>query len=128
MENFRVTATGAPEEVEELEQHFRKCGLLTEHGLVSSYEGVAVTVFALHAVGRMEAVAQCLAEYGEARKGRLKVTYFAPGKGQQTVKDYAYASILAVLKETQELNFARVVEVKGEPRSGFFGLWKKSDS
>ena len=128
MENFRVTATGAPEEMEDLEQHFRKCGLHTEHGLVSSYEGVAVTVFALHAVGRMEAVAQSVAEYGEARKGRLKVTYFASGKGRQTLEDYTFASVAAVLRETQELNFARVVEVKGKPRTGLFGGWKKSKS
>ena len=116
MEDFRLTVTGATDEVEELEQYLRKCGVVTEHGLVSSYEGVAVSVFALYAIGTLEVLAQCVADHGSAKKPRLKVSYFISGKGQRTFKDYTFAEVAEVLRATRELHIEREVDAPGKKK------------
>ena len=117
MEDFRLTLTGPTDEMEELDQHLRKCGILTEHGLVSSYEGVAVSVFALHAIGRLEVLAQCIAEYGNAKKPRLKVSCFISGEGHRTLTDYTFAEVAEVLHATRELHIEREADAPGKKRN-----------
>src|SRR5271169_3247579 len=107
MADIRLTITGPTGVMEELDQFFRKSGVLTESGLVSSYEGVAVTVFGLHAVGSLDVLAQCIAAYGNANKPSLKASYFIPGKGPQILKDFPFKAVAEVLRKTQELHIER---------------------
>ena len=110
MDDFRVTVTGSAQEMDELERFCRKHGVVTERGLLSSYEGVAVTVFALHAIGSFNVVAQCIAEYGAAQGPGLKMSYVVPGKGHMKPAGYSFKAIAEVLRETQQLTFDRESE------------------
>jgi hypothetical protein len=105
MEDFRLTITGPDAEMEELEQYCRKCGVLTEHGLVSSYAGVAISVYAVHAIGRQEVLAQCIADFANTKKSAFKVTYFISGKGHQTIKKCTFEAVAEILGKTRELHF-----------------------
>jgi hypothetical protein len=107
MEDIRVTVTGSEQEMDELETFCRKQGVMTERGLISAYDGVAVSVFALHAIARFEVLAQCIAAYGALRATRLRVSYVVPGKGRLTVTDYGFKAVAEVLRQTQELSFDR---------------------
>jgi hypothetical protein len=107
MEDYRVTITGSTEEIEVLEQLWRSNGVATKRGIVSSYEGVAVTAFAIHATAPLEFLAQCIAAYGTVQGSPLTVSYFVPGKGRRIIKDYSLEAVADVLRQTQELCFER---------------------
>jgi hypothetical protein len=100
---FRVTLTGAADLLDTLETLFRTCGVATERGFVSSYDGVAVSAPALHAVASRDVLAQCISTYGMGRRVSRKVTYFVPEKGSLFVRDYSFNAIAEVLGQTQEL-------------------------
>lgn len=107
MEEFRLTITGAPTEIDALEGFCRERGVTTERGLVQVYEGIAVTVFALHVIGPFEVLAQCIAAYGANQKPPLKASYSVPKHGQRVVGDYSFEAVARVLRETGRLHFDR---------------------
>jgi hypothetical protein len=105
MNEFRVTVTGSADLLDGLETIFRTCGVVTERGMVSSYDGVAVSAPALHATASRDALARCISAYGIGQNTPYRVTYFVPGKGSQIVKDYSFKAIAEVLGQTEELCF-----------------------
>ena len=107
MEEFRLAVTGATDEIEALEEFCRQYGVMTECRVVSAYEGVAVTVPALHLLGRFEVLAQCIAAYGTTQKPPLKASYFVPQKGHRTVGDYSFEAVAGALRETDQLQLDR---------------------
>ena len=107
MEDFRVTVTSSAQELDELERFCHRQGVVTERGLVSAYDGVAVSVFGLHAIGTFEVLAQCIAAYGAVQGSKLKVSYVVPGRGRLVAKDYSFKAIAKVLRQTQQLSFDR---------------------
>ena len=109
MEDFRVTVTGAPEELDELERFCSGRGIMTERGIVSAYDGVAVSGFALHATARLDVLAEGIAAYGAGQQPALRVRYFVPGRGNLIIADYSVATVAEVLRQTQELSFDRPV-------------------
>jgi hypothetical protein len=86
--------------VDALEQFCRQTGLSTERGLVSGYEGVAVTLFAVYIIAGLEVVARCLAGYHTTRQPSPKVTYFTQATGNVVVQDFSPEGIAKVLRTT----------------------------
>jgi len=104
MKHFRLTVTGTSDEMDVLEQFCRNYGVATERGVVSAYEGVAVTLFAVYITAAIEIVAQCIVAYRSARKAPLKVTYFVPGKGTLVVEDFSLNAVTKILGATDQLH------------------------
>jgi hypothetical protein len=104
MGDFRFTVTGSSEEMDVLEQFCRKYGVATERGVVSAYEGVAVTLFAVYITARFDVLCQCISDYRSSRKASLKVTRFAPGKGTLAVEDFSPDGVAKVLRATDQLH------------------------
>ena len=104
MDDFRLTVTGSSEEMDVLEQFCRKYGVATERGVVSAYEGVAVTMFAVYITARFDVVCQCFSAYLDTRKAPLKVTYFAPGKGTLVLADFSLDAVANILCATDQLH------------------------
>ena len=98
MEEFRLTVTGSSEEMDVLEQFCRQCGVATERGVVSGYEGVAVTLYAVYITAGIDVLSQCIAAYRSARKAPLKLTYYVPGKGTLVVKDFSLKAVARILR------------------------------
>jgi hypothetical protein len=113
MNEFRVTLTGSADLLDALETLFRTCGVVTERGVVSSYDRVAVSAPAVHAVASRDVLARCISAYGVGQKAPHKVTYFLPGKGFHTVKDYSFNAIAEVLGQTEELCLEYDARVSG---------------
>jgi hypothetical protein len=112
MEDIRVTVSGSAQEMDELERFCRKHGVMTERGFISAYDGVAVSVLALHAIASFDVLAQCIAAYGAIPGAPLRVSYFVPGKGNRVVEDYSVETVAEVLRQTQELSFEREDQAK----------------
>jgi hypothetical protein len=104
MEGFRLTVTGSSEEMDVLEQFCRNYGVATERGVVSAYEGVAVTLFAVYITAQFDVICQCISAYRSARKAPLKVTYYAPGKGTLLVADFSPDGVAIILRATDQLH------------------------
>ncbi|MGD0261424.1 MAG: hypothetical protein ABSD29_16540 [Verrucomicrobiota bacterium] len=104
MEDFRLTVTGSSEEMCLLEEFCRNYGVATERGVVSAYEGVAVTLFAVYITAPIEIVSQCVVAYRSARKAPLKVTFFVPGKGTLLVEDFSLNGLAELLRATGQLH------------------------
>jgi hypothetical protein len=104
MEDFRLTITGSSEEMDLLEEFCRNYGVVAERGVVSAYEGVAVTLFAVYITAPIEIVSQCVAAYHSARKAPLKVTCFLPGKGTLPVEDFSLKGVAEILRATGQLH------------------------
>ena len=104
MEEFRLTVTGSSEEMDVLEQFCRKYGVVTERGVVSAYEGVAVTMFAVYISAPFDIVSQCISAYRGTRRAPLKVTYFAPGKGTLVLADFSLDAVANILCATDQLH------------------------
>jgi hypothetical protein len=104
MDVLRLTITGSSDEIDLLEQFGRQYGLSFERGVVSSYEGMAITLIALHFTAPVEILAQFLAAYHAARQAPLRGTYFLPGKGEVFVRDFTLTGIAAVLRLTAQLH------------------------
>jgi hypothetical protein len=104
MEEFQLTVTGSSEEMDVLEQFCRKYGVATSRGVVSAYEGVAVTLFAVYITARFDIVCQCMSAYRGSRKAPLKVTYYAPGKGTLVVEDFSPDGVAHILRVTDQLH------------------------
>jgi hypothetical protein len=103
MEDFLLTVTGSNEEMDVLEEFCRKYGVAPKHGVVSSYEGVAATMFAVYITAQFDIVCQCIAAYRGTRKAPLKVTHYAPGKGTLVLEDFSSESVAKVLRTTDQL-------------------------
>jgi hypothetical protein len=106
MEEFRLAITGAAGELDALEEFCREYGVATERGLVPAYEGIAVSGFALHVIGRFEVLAQCIAAYGK-QNPPLTASYCAPKKGHRVIGDYSFEAVARALHETGQLHFDR---------------------
>ena len=104
MDQFRLTVTGSSEEMDVLEQFCRGCAVVTERGVISAYEGVAITLFAVYITAAFEAVSQCIAAYRKARTEPLKVTYDIPGRGTLIVRDFTPDGLAYVLRATDQLH------------------------
>jgi hypothetical protein len=104
MEDFRLTITGSSEEMDVLDQFCRKYGVATTRGVVSAYEGVAVTLFAVYITARPDILCQCLAAYRVTRKASLKVTYYVSGKGTLVFQDFSPDGVAALLRATDQLH------------------------
>ena len=104
MEDFRLTVTGSSEEMDVLEEFCRKYGVATTRGVVSAYEGVAVTLFAVYIAARLDILCQCLAAYRVTRKTSLKVTYFVPDAGTRVMDDFSPDGVAAILRATNQLH------------------------
>jgi hypothetical protein len=87
-----------------LEQFCRQYGLATERGVVSAYEGVAVTLFAVYVTAQLEVLAKCVAAYRGSRKAPLKVTRYVPGRGTVVVDDFSLDGVAAILRDTDQLH------------------------
>ena len=72
MEDFRLTVTGSSEEMCLLEEFCRNYGVATERGVVSAYEGVAVTLFAVYITAPIEIVSQCVVATAALEKHPLR--------------------------------------------------------
>ena len=104
MEIFRLTVTGTSEEMNVLEEFCRNYGVATKRGVVSAYEGVAVTLFAVYITAPIEVVSQCIAAYRNAREAPLKTTYYVPDKGTLVVEDFSLNGIAKILRATDQLH------------------------
>jgi hypothetical protein len=104
MDAFRLTVTGSSREMDTLEAFCRNHDVATERGVVSAYEGVAVTLFAVYITAAIETISQCLATYHGARNTPLRVTYYLPGKGTLVVQDFSPTAIAKVLGATDQLH------------------------
>jgi hypothetical protein len=104
MEDLRLTVTGSSEEMDMLEEFCRRYGVATERGVVSVYEGVAVTIFAVYITARLDVLSQCLAAYRNTRTAALKLTYYAPGKGTLVMEDFSPEAVAEVLRATDQLH------------------------
>jgi hypothetical protein len=111
MNDFRVTLTGPAYLLDALEAVFRTCGIATERGLESSYDGVAVSVPALYAVASREVLARCISAHRLQEKAPHKVTYFVSGKGSRVIQDYSAPAIAAALAQAQHLSYEVPPEV-----------------
>jgi len=104
MDQFRLTVTGSSEEMDGLEAFGRNYGVATERGVVSDYEGVAVTLFAVYLTAASEVVAQCIAAYLSARQAPLRITYFVPGQGNRVARDFSLNGVAETLRATDKLH------------------------
>jgi hypothetical protein len=104
MDDFRLTVTGSSEEMDVLEQFCSEYGVATERGVVSAYEGVAVTMFAVCITTGIDVLCQCLSAYRTTRRAPLKVTYFASGKGTLVMQDFSPAGVAKILRTTDQLH------------------------
>ena len=104
MEQYRLTVTGSSEEMDVLEQFCREHAVATERGVVSAYEGVAITLFAVYITVAFEAVSQCIAAYRNARTEPLKATYFIPGRGTLILGDFTPDGLANLLQATDQLH------------------------
>ena len=104
MEDFRLTVTGSSPEMDALEQFCRQYGVATERGVVSAYEGVAVTLFAVYITARFEVVAKCMAAYRGSREAPLKVTCYVPGRGTVVLHDFSPDGVAAILRAADQLH------------------------
>ena len=104
MEDFRLTVTGSSDEMDVLEQFCRNYSVAAERGVVSAYEGVAVTMFAVYLTARLDVLSQCISAYRSSRKAPLKVTYYAPGKGTLIVVDFSPDGVATILRATDQLH------------------------
>jgi hypothetical protein len=107
MGEFRVAVTGGTEEIDALEQFCVERGLESERGVVSEYEGVAVSVLALFVSGTFEEVVQGIAAYGASQPPPFNARYFVSQKGHQVIKDYRLETVAEVLSQTEQLHFDR---------------------
>ena len=104
MEDFRLTVTGSSEEMDVLELFCRQYGVLTERGVASGYEGVAVTLFAVYITAGIDVLCQCISAYRGTRKAPLKVTYYAPGQGTLVMEDFSPEGVAKVLQAADQLH------------------------
>jgi len=104
MDQFRLTVTGSSEEMDVLEAFCRDYGVATERGVLSTYEGIAVTLFAVYITAAIEIVSQCIAAYHTARAAPLRVTYFVPGQGTVVAKDFSLNGVTQTLRATNQLH------------------------
>ena len=96
--------TGSSQEMNVLEEFCRKHEVAVKRGVVSAYEGVAVTLFAVYITGTIEVIAQCIAAYRGARNEPLKVTCYVPGRGTMVVEDFSVNGVAKVLQTTDQLH------------------------
>ena len=104
MEEFRLTVTGSSEEMDALDAFCRNYGVATERGVISAYEGVAVTLFAVYITAALELVSQCIAAYHSARTAPLKITYYVPGRGTLVAQDFSLIGVATLLRATDQLH------------------------
>ena len=103
MEDCRLTVTGSSQQMDALDQFCREYGVATARGVVSAYEGVAVTLFAVYITAPPDALCQCVSAYFGGRTEPLEVTYFAPGKGTRVIQDFSPDGVATVLGATDQL-------------------------
>src|ERR1019366_5381239 len=60
--------TGSSDVMDVLEQFCRNYSVAAERGVVSAYEGVAVTMFAVYLTARLDVLSQCISAYRSSRK------------------------------------------------------------
>jgi hypothetical protein len=104
MEDFRLTVTGSSEEMDVLELFCRQYGVLTERGVASGYEGVAVTLFAVYITAGIDVLCQCISAYRRAREASLKVSCFVPGRGTLVTEDFSPEALANLLRATGHLH------------------------
>ena len=110
MEDFRLTVTGSSDEMDVMEQFCRNYSVAAERGVVSAYEGVAVTMFAVYLTARFDVLSQCISAYRSSRKAPLKVTYYAAGRGTLVMEDFSPEGVAGVLRATDQLHIENAWE------------------